>query len=66
MYFQWVYKFIFPSTHLAGCNTHKAIDDIIKDSGIIRCDNMEHIYAMRLQNLLALVNGGSENWNFKE
>jgi hypothetical protein len=54
------------STYLAGCNTHKAIEDIIEDAGIIRCDDTGHINIMRLESLLAFVNGRRKNWKFEE
>jgi hypothetical protein len=49
------------NTHLASCNAHKAIQDVTKDAGIIRCDDIEHIYTKRFQSFLTLADGSCEN-----
>jgi hypothetical protein len=52
--------------YLAGSNAHKAIEDVIEDSGIIRCDYLNHIHTIRLHSLLALVNGCCKNRQLEE
>jgi hypothetical protein len=49
------------NTHLASCNAHKAIYDVTEDSGIIRCDDINHIYFMRFKSFLTFANGSCEN-----
>jgi hypothetical protein len=57
---------LLQNAYLASCNAHKAIHDVIKDSGIIRCYDIDHIHTIRLQSFLALLNGRHKNREFKE
>lgn len=52
--------------HLAGCNAHKAVEDVIKDFRVLRWNDIDHIQTMRLQSLLALVYSCCKNRNFEK
>jgi hypothetical protein len=54
------------NTHLAGCNAHKAIQDVAENSGITTCDDIDHIYTLRLQSFVTFVDGSSKHRQFQE